>query len=113
MPINFRDHKPKTLTEAIDILYDAMTDDEKKSVRENGAITLHHGFGTALRNNWGLWSGSKLKQFFEKTYGIKHADDMSGLILEGLDARLNGLEFDVLAKVESYKQHWIDQGVKP
>ena len=41
----------------------------------------HFGFGMYLRNNWGLWGGSRLqKYFFDR--GISHPDNMSGIILK-------------------------------
>jgi hypothetical protein len=44
-------------------------------------IMYHHGFGTWLRNNWGLWSGSRLQRYLINK-GINHPDSMSALILE-------------------------------
>lgn len=44
-------------------------------------IIYHHGFGTWLRNNWGLWYGSRLKLYLENK-GLDHPDDMSSTILE-------------------------------
>lgn len=51
----------------------SMTEKEFKS----GA---HFGLGMWMRNNWGLWRGSRLQYYFEKK-GLYHPDDMSGLIL--------------------------------
>ena len=44
-------------------------------------ILYHHGFGTWIRNNWGLWGGSRLQKYFLER-DIKHPDSMSALILE-------------------------------
>ncbi len=44
-------------------------------------ILYHHGFGTWLRNNWGLWGGSRLQQYLLKK-GVNHPDSMSSIILE-------------------------------
>jgi hypothetical protein len=44
-------------------------------------IRYHHGFGTWIRNNWGLWGGSRLQKYFLDR-GFKHPDNMSGLILK-------------------------------
>lgn len=52
-------------------------------------IMYHHGMGTWLRNNWGLWGGSRLQQYLLKK-GIKHPDSMSALILEYYYDWLNG-----------------------
>lgn len=53
----------------------------KKLKDRDETIMLHHGLGTWLRNNWGLWSGSRLQKYFKKRK-IKHPDAMSSLILE-------------------------------
>lgn len=52
-------------------------------------ILYHHGFGTWLRNNWGLWGGSRLQQYLIKK-GIDHPDSMSSIILEYYYDWLNG-----------------------
>jgi len=44
-------------------------------------ILFHHGLGTWMRNNWGLWGGSRLQQYLIKK-GIKQPDNMSATILE-------------------------------
>lgn len=67
----------------------------KKQVEEiqNGSekdmIQCHHGLGTWLRNNWGLWKGSRLSTWFNEK-GIRHPDDMSGIILDSFWRHLNG-----------------------
>ena len=52
-------------------------------------IQYHHGFGTWLRNNWGLWGGSRLQQYLISK-GLRHPDDMSATILEFYYDWLNG-----------------------
>ncbi len=47
----------------------------------NETIMYHHGFGTWLRNNWGLWGGSRLQTYFIER-GVRHPDSMSSKILE-------------------------------
>lgn len=44
-------------------------------------ILYHHGLGTWLRNNWGLWGGSRLQQYLIKK-GLGEPDSMSATILE-------------------------------
>ena len=44
-------------------------------------IQYHHGLGTWIRNNWGLWGGSRLQQYLIGK-GLKHPDYMSHSILE-------------------------------
>jgi hypothetical protein len=40
----------------------------------------HHGLGTWIRNNWGLWGGSRLQKYFTDRR-VNHPDEMSGVIL--------------------------------
>ena len=43
-------------------------------------IRYHLGLGMWIRNNWGLWGGSRLQTYFQEK-GIRHPDNMSGLLL--------------------------------
>lgn len=52
-------------------------------------IRYHHGLGTYLRNNWGLWGGSRLQKYFSER-GVYHPDSMSGIILDYYHDWLNG-----------------------
>jgi hypothetical protein len=56
-------------------------------------IQYHHGLGTWLRNNWGLWGGSRLQQYLIKK-GLNHPDDMSHSILEFYYDWLNNNHLD-------------------
>ena len=40
----------------------------------------HFALGMWIRNNWGLWAGSRLATYFDEQ-GIHHPDDMSGVVL--------------------------------
>ena len=44
-------------------------------------VQYHMGLGMWMRNNWRLWAGSRLQKYFLDR-GIRHPDDMSGVILE-------------------------------
>ena len=66
-------------------------------------IIYHHGLGTWIRNNWGLWGGSRLQKYFTAR-GITHPDDMSGVILDYYHDWLTG-------KKETWKQ-WEKNPVK-
>ena len=62
-----------------------------KSLKSKDELSSYHlGLGMWLRNNWGLWGGSRLQQyFFEKE--IEHPDNMSGIILNYYFDWLNGI----------------------
>lgn len=49
----------------------------------------HFQLGMWLRNNWGLWSCSRLRMYFAQRK-IDHPDDMSGMILDYYYQHLTG-----------------------
>lgn len=52
----------------------------KNYENSNEMIKLHFGLGLWIRNNWGLWCGSRLQKYCLQR-GLQHPDDMSGTIL--------------------------------
>ena len=72
---------PETVEQALDALDKLLKPEDKKFLLENGAISAHHTLGRWIRNEWGLWNGSKLKALLEER-GYSHPDDMSNHILE-------------------------------
>lgn len=111
--INFAEHKPATLEEAIQIVAQYLNDEEIAYIETEGANSAHHGFGTQMRNEWGLWHKSPLAKHFEQRFGLGHADDMSGLILSGVEAKVKKLPFDPAPLVEDYKKFWRQQSIDP
>ena len=63
--------------------------------REN-MIRYHRGLGMWMRNNWGLWGGSRLSKYFSDR-GVSHPEEISGIILEHYHDWLND-------KKETWKQ---------
>ena len=98
---------PKTLNDAIDHLHDMLDSDQKMELKIGKVepTHVHHGFGTWLRNNWGLWSGSPLRDYFFDL-GLHHADDMSSIILNAFVADLKGEEFYIEKEVKFYRNWW-------
>lgn len=68
-------------------------DSIKALPNREATIKYHLGFGMWIRNNWGLWGGSRLQNYFLQR-NIKHPDSMSGLILEYYYDWLNGINED-------------------
>ena len=61
------DQPPSTLNEAVSRLLLTLPPKDLntlKSGTEQDLYKYHHGFGTGLRNSWGLWSNSKLSNWF-------------------------------------------------
>jgi hypothetical protein len=137
VPINFNNTYPTTLDEAIDIVVDSLDDDEREYIRTEGKneppleftrpdgtvqkipvpYTLHHGFGTALRNGWHLWDfRTPLVKYFAETYGICFADDISGMILEGVERKIRGKRYTIFSRIADanrYKRHWRKNKIDP
>ena len=72
---------PKTVDEAISTLEKILSDEDREYVLKNGAISMHDSLGRWIRNEWGLWTNSKLKNELKKK-GFEHPDDMSNYIIE-------------------------------
>lgn len=106
---------PDTLLEAVDLIVKSLTAEEVAFIQgESDHAMLHHTVGMAMRNGWQLWQrGTALHEHFRDTYGLGHADDMSGLIMAGVWARVRGEEHDVERQVKRYKKHWTDAGEDP
>jgi len=78
---------------------------EMKSGPEKDMIKYHHGLGTWLRNNWGLWGGSRLREYFNKL-GLRHPDDMSSVVLNSFWRHLNNKPLKVDEQVKYYQEYW-------
>ena len=89
---------PTTLDEAITILKDYMTEEERaffKNIEEDTAALGDAG----IRNNWQLWRQNPITEHFHQL-GIKHPGDISAIILTCLHRTLNNkpLQLDALIK---------------
>jgi len=102
---------PTTFEDALDFLENQMApgvvQDVVNNMSENDfTATYHHSVGRDLRNDWGFWKGdTPLAQWFH-SIGIKHADDMSGIILTSLHRRIRGLPINLDAQVKHYRDYW-------
>lgn len=81
---------PKTVDEAISTLAKIISKEDKQYLIENGAISMHNSLGRWIRNEWGLWTNSELKNELTKK-GFTHPDDMSNYIIEEFIKYLNKL----------------------
>jgi len=76
---------PHNLEESFYVLDTLLTAKDIQLIRslpERDAMSaFHFGLGMWLRNNWGLWGGSRLQQYFLQR-GVEHPDNMSGILLE-------------------------------
>ena len=79
--------------------------EEFKNKGEDKVIEYHHSLGMWIRNNWGLWSGSRLAKYFNEI-GVYHPDDMSSIILDSLHRHLNGKDIKIEEQIKYYKDYW-------
>jgi hypothetical protein len=102
---------PANLEEAIaEVLRDSKPEELEK-FKQYGPHAYHHGFGTSLRNCWGLWGGkSPLAKWFQAR-DIWHPDDMSGIVLESLHRRLLGQPIDPASAWNSVHEQGIERGL--
>jgi hypothetical protein len=82
---------------------------KSKSEKELTALT-HHGLGRWIRNNWGLWQGEGDMYEYMIELGLKHPDDMSGLILTSYIRHVKGEDLNVVGEVERYREYWKKAG---
>ena len=103
---------PKDLNDCfkeMDSLFAKELKGEIKSKTENDFTTnSHFGFGLWIRNNWALWKGSRLSDFFNSK-GISHPDDMSGIILTSYHRKLNGIDIELDKQIKHYQDYWAEQ----
>ena len=84
---------PKDLGECFIELDKLLKEVDKKEMQSlpdrYNMIRYHHGLGMWIRNNWGLWGGSRLQKYFTDK-GIMHPDEMSSVVLNHYHDWLNG-----------------------
>jgi hypothetical protein len=56
---------PRDLEDCFDELEHMLDPRDIKKIKTGKTIEYHHGLGTWLRNNWGLWRGSRLSAYFK------------------------------------------------
>jgi len=84
---------------------DSIKNQVKSWTEEDFCANGHFGFGMWMRNNWGLWSGSRLQAYFSDK-GIHHPDDMSGIILTSYYRYLKGNKIQLKKQIKYYKTYW-------
>lgn len=101
---------PSNLEECFEALNEELVASDIKLIKnspEGSMHQFHHGIGRWIRNNWGLWSGSTLSEWFNEIE-ITHADDMSGIILESYWKFLNNKPIGLEDQVKIYHDFWKD-----
>lgn len=99
--------QPKTLEETF-IYLDNIFDDTAKydilTIPEDVSISrLQFNRGMWIRNKWGLWRGSKLRDYFLDK-GIRHPDNMSDIILTSYYRYLNNKPINLDEQIMNYQE---------
>jgi len=87
---------------------DSVKNEVMKMTEEEFISRAHFGFGLWMRNNWGLWAGSRLAVYFNGI-GIFHPDDMSAIILTSYYRKLKGENIRLDEQVKYYQNYWKKQ----
>ena len=97
---------PKDMDEAIDSLDVIISPEDKRYITDSLSLKdfgarCHFSLGLWIRNNWGLWGGSRLQKYFVNK-NVFHPDDMSDNILKAYyKKKIQGLDYSVEDDVQS------------
>ena len=92
-PVKSESSLPLTVEQAVDQIISDMSEEDEKRVKDtpfSDLIQYHHGWGTGIRNSFGLWRGNT--ELLKSACGSEdcHPDDASMEIIFGVWNRLNG-----------------------
>lgn len=101
---------PHTLDGAIQSLISLLGPEDLKFIDTNTceevSTTYHHSLGRYLRNTWGMWTDGNSLTRHMNTLGLKHADDMSAVIIEATWHYRHHVQFDLKGRVAEFQEHW-------
>ncbi|GLQ19391.1 DUF6794 domain-containing protein [Algimonas porphyrae] len=99
----------QTLLEALECLRSHLSEDDHETVVNSSFDKLamyHFGWGTGIRNSWGLWAGNTpISQYF-RDLGVSHPDDMSGIIIDSYWLYFNDCDIQLDKQVAYYQAYW-------
>jgi len=111
------DKVPTTINEAVEMLFNALSDSDREDVKKHPPEAVHFTLGMYLRNGWSLWERDMPlnRDFRERFKLFGHGDDVSGMILKSVWAKVCGLNVEEIQKAEAehYRQHWQRAGLDP
>ena len=106
---------PTTLEGSFPVLEKLLKPQGVAELRAGGESELagyHFGLGMWMRNNWNLWHGGPLADWF-RARGIVLADDMSGIILTSFCRHVRSEPIRLEEQIEKYRTYWRDQKIDP
>ena len=106
------DKVPLSASEALQMFLEALTDEEKKALKEieeDHIALFHHTWGQEIRNDWSMWEKDTPLVNSFKVMGISHPDDMSGIILRSAHRKLNNKPIKLSEQVKKYQEYWMNE----
>lgn len=107
-----QDKVPIDLDDAVTTLKEGLSTEDIAEFKKKSfePALLHSSIGRILRNDWSLWEKETIlvKWFFQK-YGIDHADDISGIVLDCLYRDVIGEPRQAEALAKKFITHWKKQ----
>ena len=100
---------PTDLNDAINILMHELPENELVKLKNGSIEEFHHNLGRCIRNNWKLWNNSKLAQWFAANHDVRHADDVSGIVLTSLQRVLKNEDIRLDEQIQTCKEYWANQ----
>lgn len=107
---------PQTFEEAVSKIKEDILDSKEypgilQGSAEDIAISVHSGYGRHIRNEWGLWAGSPLKDELSKM-GLQHPDDMSSVLIVSAVRDLKNQPRNIEQMIAKYDTYWTEHMVK-
>jgi len=87
------------------LLPDSFKTEIIKMTKDEFTGSVHFGLGMWLRNNWGLWGGSRLEVYL-LNFDLIHPDTMSDFILGCYHKSLQGKRINVKQEVKKYHKKY-------
>jgi len=106
---------PKTLEECYTELENLEDLEEWLNLndKESSAVSLsHHGLGTWIRNNWGLWEGKGELYNWFKENEINHPDDMSGIIITSFYRFKHNIDIKLDEQINDSVEYYLNDNQK-
>jgi hypothetical protein len=99
---------PRDIKGCLQVLDRLLSEQDRTTLKTIGAVEAHFSLGTWIRNNWGMWAGSRLYAYFERS-GLSHPEGQSGLILDTYVRYLRGESWEFeedLRKAAPEERQW-------
>lgn len=81
---------PKNLKDCFSQLDEILTIKDKEIIKRTVTDDLHFSLGLWIRNNWGIWGGSRIEKYFRDRRPKMQPDDISSHILNAYNEWLHG-----------------------